>query len=482
MLAAVRGYCVKYPARCMRLFGVTRASEITEAVLGDSQVPSALEDAEDALGEGPILLAGMRGVDPTHVIYEFLLPVIAARNPGEVYWSDVDWAALFARGVVDRITPNTVTSAPAELRAAEALVDAVGRLVSSDAAEAICTGLGLELEQGLGGASCTYSGVVRRARTYTGTDVDLLRMFDASPVLARILLVPLMGGVSAADFPELAAWEWEDVVDEFIVPVLAVSIGARVATRMLVTRMLATRMLGIGAGITIRGAWLDSLDDADVAGFADELTSLVRILPRRLLPALIAARHDPGAQGSTSDPAVGASIRAVLAEVADGTIPVDAATLALLVARLPSTMLSVAADVGAHELAASALRHIGEISLGLAHAALRMCAVCAAPTASCAASCPVRRRLGTLVSGLVRASVASPDDLSELLSVVIRGQLVAEFARATDETTFGAMCAAMVTHGQFARLATLLACVERAGSTPRVRDAISAGLYAMVVS
>ena len=208
----------------------------------------------------------------------------------------------------------------------------------------------------------------------------------------------------------------------------------------------------------------------------------MRILPRRLLPALIAARHDPGAQGRTSDPAVGASIRAVLAEVADGTIPVEAATLALLVARLPSTMLSVAADVGAHELAASALRHIGEISLGLAQAALRMCAVCTAPTASCAASCPVRRRLGTLVSGLVRASVASPDDLSELLSVVIRGQLVAEFARATDEATFGAMCAAMVTHGQFARLATLLACVERAGSTPRVRDAISAGLYAMVVS
>ena len=477
MLAAVRGYCVKYPARCMRLFGVTRASEITEAVLGDSQVPSALEDAEDALGEEPILLAGMRGVDPTHVIYEFLLPVIAARNPGEVYWSDVDWAALFARGVVDRITPNTVTSAPAELRAAEALVDAVGRLVSSSAADAICTGLGLELEQGLGGASCTSSGVVRRARTYTGADVDLLRMFDASPVLARILLVPLMGCVSAADFPELAAWEWEDVVDEFIVPVLAVSIGARVATRM-----LATQMLGSGAGITIRGAWLDSLDDADVAGFADELTSLVRILPRRLLPALIAARHDPGAQGRASDPAVGASIRAVLAEVADGTIPVEGATLALLVARLPSTMLSVAADVGAHELAASALRHIGEISLGLAQAALRMCAVCTAPTASCAASCPVRRRLGTLVSGLVRDSVASPDDLSELLSVVIRGQLVAEFARATDEATFGEMCAAMVTHGQFARLATLLACVERAGSTPRVRDAISAGLYAMVVS
>jgi hypothetical protein len=478
MLAAVRGYCVKYPARCMRLCGVTRASEITEAVLGDSQVPSALEDAEDALGEEPILLAGMRGVDPTHVIYEFLLPVIAARNPGEVYWSDVDWAALFARGVVDRITPNNVTSAPPELRAAEALVDAVGRLVSSDAADAICTGLGLELEL----LGCDASGVVRRARAYTGTDVDLLRMFDASPVLARILLVPVMGGVSAADFPELAAWEWEDVVDEFIVPVLAVSMGARVATRMLVTRMLATHVLGIGADITIRGAWLESLDDADVAGFADELTSLVRILPRRLLPALIAARHDPGVQGQTSDPAVGASIRAVLAEVADGTIPVEAATLALLVARLPSTMLSVAADVGAHELAASALRHIGEISLGLAQAALRMCAVCTAPTAPCAASCPVRRRLGTLVSGLVRASVASPDDLSELLSVVIRGQLVAEFARATDETTFGAMCAAMVTHGQFARLATLLACVERAGSTPRVRDAISAGLYAMVVS
>jgi hypothetical protein len=472
MLAAVRGYCVKYPARCMRLFGVTCASEITEAVLADSQVPSALEDAEDALGEEPIMLAGMRGVDPTHVIYEFLLPVIAARNPGDADWSDVDWAALFARGIVDRITPNNVTSAPAELRAAEALVDAVGRLVSSSAAEAICTGLGLEL-------GCDASGVVRRARTYTGTDIDLLRVFDASPVLARILLVPMMECVGAADFPELAAWEWEDVVDEVIVPVLAVSMGARVATRM-----LATRMLESGAGITIRGAWLDSLDDADVAGFADELTSLARILPRRLLPALIAARHDPGAplmrQGR--DPPVGASIRAVLAEVADGTIPVEAATLALLVARLPSTMLSVAADVGAHELAASALRHLGEIPLGLAHAALRMCAVCTAPTASCAASCPVLRRLGTLVSGLVRASVASPDDLAELLSVVIRGQLVAEFARATDETTFGAMCAAMVTHGQFARLATLLACVERAGSTARVRDAISAGLYAMVVS
>jgi len=476
MLAAVRAYCAKYPARCMRLFGVTRASEITEAVLGDSQVPSALEDAEDALGEDPILLAGMRGVDPTHVIYEFLLPLIAARNPGEAYWSDVDWAALFARGVVDRITPNNATSAPPELRAAEALVDAVGRLVSSAAADAICTGLGLEAREG--GLGLDAAGVVRRARTYTGADVELLRIFDASPVLARIVLVPLVGGASAADFPELAAWEWEDVIDEFMVPVLAVSMGARVATRMLVTHML-----GSGVGVTIRGAWLDSLDDADVAGFAIELTSLVGILPRRLLPALIAARHDPlTGQTQGADPPVGASTRAVLAEVADGTIPVDAATLDLLVARLPSTMLSVAADVGAHDLAASALRHIGEIGVGLAQSALRMCAVCTAPTTTCAASCPVRRRLGALVSGLVRDSVASPDDLSELLSVVIRGGLAAEFARATDETTFGAMCAAMVTHGQFARLATLLACVERAGSTARVRDAISSGLYAMVVA
>jgi hypothetical protein len=321
---------------------------------------------------------------------------------------------------------------------------------------------------------------VRRARTYTGTDVELLRMFDESPVLARILLVRFLGCASAPDFPELAAWEWEDVVDEFIVPVLAVSVGARVATRMLVTRMLAT------PGITIRDAWLESLYDADVAGLASELTSLVRILPRRLLPALIAARHDPGSplprEGQGADPPVGASVRAVLVQVADGTLPVEAGTLALLVARLPSTMLSVAADVGAHELAASSLRHIGEVPVGLAQAALRMCAVCTAPTASCAASCPVRRRLGTLVSGLVRASMASADDLAELLSVVIRGQLVAEFARATDEATFGAMCAAMVTHGQFARLATLLACVERVGATARVRDAISVGLYAMVVS
>ena len=120
MLAAVRAYCAANPSRCLRMMGVASAGEITEACLRDSEVPAVVEDAQDALAETPIALACMRGASPAHVIYEFLIPLIAAENPDDADWSDPDWRDFFARGIRDRLDGLDGLDAPLEFRAAEA--------------------------------------------------------------------------------------------------------------------------------------------------------------------------------------------------------------------------------------------------------------------------------------------------------------------------------------------------------------------------
>jgi hypothetical protein len=401
------------------MMGVATAAEITEATLRESEVPAAVEDAQDALGEGPIALACMRGAPTEHVIYEFLIPLIAAENPEDEDWADPDWRALFARGIADRLV---CLRAPPELSAAEALVDAIGEVGDVECARAVLP------------CGSTARDALRRARRYTGSDRELLCAADGA-VLARIQLVPMAPGLA---FPEFATLEWTVVVDSVLVPVLvAGGMDERAATRALVGRMLEA-----DEPMTIRRAWLEALDDEDVEAHAGVLTSLVSILPRRLLPALVASSY-------ADDAAVGAHVRAILLDVASARLDVAPATLETLLARLPSAMLDVALEARAHETAARAAASVRELRADLVPAALGACAAC---RRTCAAGCV----LFALARALVRATFARCR-ADELVGPVIRGGLVAELALVVDAAAFARMCGAL----GHARLATLLASLDR---------------------
>jgi len=445
MLAAVRAYCTANPSRCLRMMGVASAGQITDACLRDSEVPSAVEDAQDALGETRIALACMRGAPSAHVIYEFLIPLIAAENPDDADWSDPDWRDFFARGIQDRLV---VERAPLELRAAEALVDAIGEVGDVECARAVLR-------------DWDAPDALRRARRYTGSDAELLRAVDASETLARIQLLLLVPGLA---FPEFATLEWPVVVDSVLLPVLVASgESERAATRALVARMLET-----DETMTIRRAWLECLEDEDVAGFASELTRLVSILPRRLLPALVAANY-------ANDATVGENVRAILLDVASARVAVAPETLDALLGALPSAMFDVAVEAlavsDAHVIASRAALGVRELRAGLVPAALRACGSC---RLTCSAQCVLYGRArAMLTSALARLR---PDELASLVSSAIRGGLVADLATVADERTFARVCGAL----GHARLATLLASLDRAahsGPVVRARDHIERRLF-----
>ena len=449
MLAVVRAYCAANPSRCLRMMGVASAGEITEACLRESEVPAVVEDAQDALAETPIALACMRGASPAHVIYEFLIPLIAAENPDDADWSDPDWRDFFARGIRDRLDGLDGLRGP-ELRAAEALVDAIGAVGDVECARAVVP-RGWDAHDAL-----------RRARRYTGADAELLGAVDASEMLARIHLTLLMPGLA---FPEFATLEWSVVVDSVLLPVLVAS-GE---TERAATRALVVRMLESDESMTIRRAWLDALDDDDVGRFASELTHLISIVPRRLLPALVAARY-------ADDATVGEHVRAILLDVAAGRLVVAPETLEALLRTLPSAMLDVAVEAlaveGSHETASRAALGLRELRPSLLPTALRACGSC---RITCAAGCVLYGRARALLSSSIARLRA--DEVAAFVGSVIRAGLVADLALATDEPTFARMCAAL----GHARLATLLACLDRAPEdTARAREEIERRLFSML--
>ena len=441
MLAAVRAYCAANPSRCLRMMGVASAGEITEATLRESEVPAAVEEAQDALGETPIAFACMRGAPVAHVIHEFLIPLIAAENPDDEDWADPEWHAFFARGIVDRLVP----SAPHEMRAAEALVDAIGEVGDVECARRVLS-------------TWDARDALRRARRYTGSDAELVRAVDACETLARIQLVPLAPGLS---FPEFATLEWTVVVDSVLVPVLVASgMTERAATRVLVARMLES-----DAPMTIRRAWLEALEDEDVARFARELTHVLSVVPRRLMPALVAASY-------ADDAAVGEHVRAILLDVAAERVAVEPETLEALLCALPSAMFDVAVEAlasheAAHVVAARAASCIRELRASFVPAALRACSSC---RGSCGGSCVLFVRARALASSALALTRA--DELPTVAGAVIRAGLVAELA--TDEAALARVCGAL----GHARLATLLACLDRADGAARARDLVERRLLA----
>lgn len=453
MLAAVRAYCAANPSRCLRMMGVASAGEITEACLRESEVPAVVEDAQDALAETPIALACMRGASPAHVIYEFLIPLIAAENPDDADWSDPDWRDFFARGIRDRLDWLDGLDAPLEFRAAEALVDAIGAVGDVECARAVVP-RGWDAHDAL-----------RRARRYTGSDAELLSAVDGGEMLARIHLTLLMPGLA---FPEFATLEWSVVVDSVLVPVLVAS-GE---TERAATRALVVRMLESDDAMTIRRAWLDALDDDDVGRFASELSRLLSIVPRRLLPALVAASY-------ADDAEVGEHVRAILLDVAAGRLVVAPETLDALLARLPSAMFDAAVggsvDGSAHETATRAALGLRELRASLVPVALRACSSC---RLTCAAGCVLYGRARAMLSAALARFRA--DELATFVGSVIRGGLVADLALAMDEATFARMCGAL----GHARLATLLACIDRAGAADaaiaRARGEIERRLFSML--
>lgn len=443
----VRAYCAANPSRCLRMMGVASAGEITEACLRDSEVPSAVEDAQDALAETPIALACMRGASSKHVIYEFLIPLIAAENPDDADWSDPDWRDFFARGIRDRLDG---LDGPREFRAAEALVDAIGAVGDVECARAVVP-RGWDARDAL-----------RRARRYTGSDAELLGAVDASEMLARIHLTLLMPGLA---FPEFATLEWSVVVDSVLLPVLVAS-GE---TERAATRALVVRMLESDESMTIRRAWLEALDDDDVGRFASELTRLVSIVPRRLLPALVAASY-------ADDATVGEHVRAILLDVVCARIVVAPETLEALLRTLPSAMLDVAveglASPDAHETASRAALGLRELRPSLLPTALRACGSC---RITCAAGCVLYGRARALLSSCIARLRA--DEAAAFVGSAIRAGLVADLALVADEPTFARMCAAL----GHARLATLLACLDRAPEdTARAREEIERRLFSML--
>lgn len=433
MLAALRAYCAKNPARCLRMLGVSSAAEITESVVRESEVPAALEDAQDALGEGPIALACMRGAPVEHVIHEFLVPLMAAESDDED-WADPEWCAFFARGIADRLVQ---ARACPELRAAEALVDALGAVGDLECARAVAP-------------SWDARETLRRARRYVGNDPELLATVDASHVLARIQMIPM---ISELRFPEFATLEWTVVVDSILVPVLSTAMDESAATRALVVRMLESE-----SPMTIRRAWLESLSDADAGALCEQLVHVLSVVPRRLLPAVVAARH-------ADDAPVGPHVRAVLLDVATGAVEIAPGTLDALLARLPSAMFDVAVEASAHETATRAALGVRAVRADLVPVALRSCSSC---RSACGGACALYGRARSL------ARACSPEALGD----VIRGGLVGELALAMDDASFARMCGAL----GHARLATLLASLDRAGTADvaRARAEIERRLFAML--
>ena len=433
MLAALRAYCTRNPTRCLRMLGVPSAAEITESVVRDSEVPAALEEAQDALGEGQIALACMRGAPLDHVIHEFLVPLMAAESDDED-WADPDWCAFFARGIADRLV---CLRAPPELRAAEALVDAIGEVGDVECARAV-------LPRG-----STARDALRRARRYTGSDRELLCAADGA-ALARIQLVPMAPGLA---FPEFATLEWTVVVDSILLPVLCTGMDERAATRALVVRMLSSE-----APMAIRRAWLEALDDADVGAVCDQLVHVLSVVPRRLMPALVAARH-------ADDAPVGPHVRAVLLDVATGAVGVAPETLEALLAKLPSAMFDVAVEASAHDTATRAALGVRAVRADLVPIALRSCSAC---RNACGAACALYGRARSL------ARACAPEALGD----VIRGGLVAELALAMDDASFARLCGAL----GHARLATLLASLDRACGLDvgRARAEIERRLFGML--
>ena len=434
MLAALRAYCTRNPTRCLRMLGVPSAAEITESVVRDSEVPAALEEAQDALGEGPISLACMRGAPLDHVIHEFLVPLMAAESDDED-WADPDWCAFFARGIADRLVQPV---ACADLRAAEALVDALGFVGDLECARAVVP-------------DWDARETLRRARRYTGHDAELLCAVDASHVLARIQMIPMVGELG---FPEFATLEWTVVVDSILLPVLCTGMDERAATRALVVRMLSS-----DAPMAIRRAWLEALDDADVGAVCDQLVHVLSVVPRRLMPALVAARH-------ADDAPVGPHVRAVLLDVATGAVAVAPETLEALLAKLPSAMFDVAVEASAHETATRAALGVRAVRADLVPIALRSCSAC---RNACGAACALYGRARSL------ARACAPEALSD----VIRGGLVAELALAMDDASFARLCGAL----GHARLATLLASLDRACGpvdVGRARAEIERRLFGML--
>jgi hypothetical protein len=419
------------------------------------QLASALDEAADIVSEEPILLGCMRGVHVSHITHEFLLPMLYAMDPFRP-WACAFWVRELADSLASRIW---YPPAPRELRAAEALIDAIGRVGNAACAAAF---LGPDEAE----------SVLRRARDYTGRDIELLHIVDGSAVLARILAFPMLNSDEAMKFEEFLSLPWAVVVDAILVPVLSVDYTARVATRAIVMRMLESDEPRF-----IRPAWLDALYDEDAGRLAEMLAPLMPIMPRRLIPALACAR-------ALCDAPVAPRVRATLVDVAAGTLIVADETVAELVAKLPSAMMDAATEAGALELAQRAVCHIRELRLESVHAALALCEKCDAATVLYA-------RLRSIIRALVRRTLDSDSDeeLERLCSLVIRRGAVPALVVVLDARTFEDMCDAMADGNQASRIRTMLAHVMRAwpdragviGSAPRdAREALECALLRCV--
>lgn len=426
MLAAVKAYCARNPHRCLRMLHVP-FSDIDACDLARTQVPAAIDAAEDDMSVEPITLSCMRGVPVDHVIREFLVPVLAVVDPGRA-WHNADWLAFFAHSVAPRLAFSPVPSA---LRAAEALIDAIGTVGDAD--------------------SAAHFGptALRRARDFTGADVALLHDFDSSAVLARIMVIPLVDSPGAIVFDEFRSLPWPTVVEGILVPVLATEYDERVATRALVTRMLAS-----GTNYLIRAAWLDALDDADVASYCAELAPYTPIVPLRLLPALACARA-----GAVDGP-VAPRVRRALVALAERTIDVGAPTVDALLATFPSALLDAACAAANTDLAVRAAWRVANLRAELAHVALLACARFP--------DTPLAARLSALVHATVRGVLDSSDELELVCSSVLRNGAVAAMFAVLDAPTFTDMCDAMAEHDQHARVALFLAHAESAAASVRV--------------
>lgn len=419
LTVAVKAYLALNPDRCLRMvhMPMTQLDALDDAALARTQVPRAIEVAEDDLSDEMIVLSCMRGADVDHVIHQFLIPILAAVDGGRK-WTTSAWVEMFARSVAGRIGFTPV--AP-RFRAAEALIDGIG-FVGDEA----CA------------AHFEADDFLRRAREFTGADLELLECVDASPVLARIQMISMFASEQSLVFDELSTVLWPRVVESILIPVLAVDYTARAATNTLVTRMLQAE-----TSYLIRGAWLDALDDADVASLVTELAPFALIMPRRLMPALICARATPDAQ-------ILPRARGILAELARGTLAVPDETVQNLLAKLPSTMLDVATEAREYALATRAAAHLQTLRADLVHVALALCAASQGTA-----------RLRAQIHALVRGAFASDSELESVCAFVIRNGAVHALATELDERTFDEMCDAMAAHDQHARLSMLLAHADR---------------------